>query len=88
MAKRPLPWVSCESFNMFKIPAFEFGTVNICRRMQACAVDFLATVTEGLVHSVYKIVTSLSFTVTCGHKVMRGKWTFQHCVTTSHTNLE
>ena len=33
----------------------------MCEQMQACADEFLATVTEGVVHSVYKVLTWSSF---------------------------
>ena len=39
----------------------EFGSVNMRRQMQACVDEFLAMVTEGVVHGVYKVVTRLSF---------------------------
>ena len=50
------------------------------RQKRACTDKFLATVTEGVVHGVYKVVTRLSFCVICSHKVSGGKWTFHHCV--------
>ena len=40
---------------MFKIYASEFGSVGMHKRMRACADEFLATITEGVVHSVYKV---------------------------------
>ena len=40
--------------------------------MQACADEFLAMVTEGIVHGVYKIVTRSSFGVTWHHKASVG----------------
>ena len=42
---------------MFKISASEFSTVSMHRQMQACADGFLVTVTDGVVHGVYKVVT-------------------------------
>ena len=45
--------------------------------MQACADGFLATLTEGVVHGEYKVVTRSSFSVTQRHKVSGGKWTFR-----------
>ena len=42
---------------MYKISASEFCTVGMHRQMRACANEFLATVTEGVVPSVYKVVT-------------------------------
>ena len=49
---RPLPCASHGSFEMFKISASEFGTVSMRSRIRACVDDFLATVTEGVVHGV------------------------------------
>ena len=50
-------WVSYDSFKMFKILASKSGTMTMRRRMQAGADYPLATVTEGVVHSVFKVVT-------------------------------
>ena len=55
----------------------------MCKRKQACTDKFLATVSEGVVCGVYKVVTWLSFGVTRGHKVSGGKWTFRYGVTRS-----
>ena len=49
---------------MFKISASEFGTMGIRRQMRACTDEFLAMVTEGVVHSVQKVVTWSCFSVT------------------------
>ena len=57
------------------------------RLIRAYADGFLAMVTEGVVHSMYKVVTLLYFGFTRQHKVSGGKWAFSHCVTRSHTNL-
>ena len=84
VAKRLLPSTSYGSYEMFNISASEFCTVGMCRRMPVCADEFLAMVTEGVVHSV---VTLSSFGVAKRHKVSGGKWTFRPCVTKSHTNL-
>ena len=54
--------------------------------MLACTDEFLVTVTEGVVHSVYNVVTWLSFGVTQQHKVSGDQWTFDHCVARLHTN--
>ena len=86
MAKGSLPCVSYTSFKMFKISASEFCTMNIRRHMQACVDEFLAMVTEGVVHAVYKVVTRSSFGVTGRHKASGDKWTFHHCVTRWHTS--
>ena len=50
-----------------------------------CADEFLAKVTEGVVHGLYKVVTRSSFGPIWQHKVSVGKWTFCHCVITLHT---
>ena len=50
-------------------------------------MNFFATVTEGAVRGIYKVVTLSSIGVIWQHKVSGGKETFHHCVTTSHTNL-
>ena len=76
VAKHTLPCVFKESIKMFKISASEFDTLGMCRRMRACTDEFLATVTEGVVQSVYKVVTRSSFSVTWPHKVSGGKWMF------------
>ena len=88
MAHRPKPYVSHRSFEMFKITTSEFGTVGMCRRMLTCTDEFLATVTEGVVHGVYKVVTGSSIGVARQHKVSGGKWMFHYYVTRSHMNLE
>ena len=48
---------------MFKISASEFGIVSMRRRFRACAYEFLAAVTKGVVHDVHKVVIGLSFSV-------------------------
>ena len=83
VAKRP---TLCMSYRSFKNSASEFGTLQMHRRMQLCTNEFLAEVTEGVVHGVHKVVTQSSFGVTQRHKASGGKWTFRHCVR-SHTNL-
>ena len=55
--------------------------------MRTSADEFLATVTEGVVHGVHKVVPRASFSVTWQHKVSGGTWTFHHCVTRSYTSL-
>ena len=87
VVKCPLPCVSYGSFEMFKISASDFGTVGMHRCKQACADKFLATVTESVVHSIYKVLTWSSFGVTWQHKGSGGRWTFCHCGTRSHTTL-
>ena len=84
VAKRQLP---CGSFKMFKISASEFRTMGMCRQMQACTDEFLATVPEDVIHSVYKVVTQSSFGITLQLKASGGKCVFCHHVTSSHTNL-
>ena len=64
MAKCPLPCAFYGSFKIFKISASEFGTMGMCRRMPACADEFLARVNEGVVHGVNKGMTQSSFSVT------------------------
>ena len=44
--------------------------------MRACADDFLATLSEGVVLGVNKVVTQLSFGVTQQHKVSGGNGHF------------
>ena len=56
--------------------------------MQACADEFIATITEGVVIGVYNVMTWSSFDVIRQHKVSGGTWMFRHCDTRSHTNLE
>ena len=71
---------------MFKISSSDFRTMSMHRKIQTCTDEFL-TVTEGVVYDMYKVVTWSWFGVTVRHKVSGRKWTFHHCVTTSHTNL-
>ena len=80
VAKRPLPCVSYESCKMFKISTSEFGTVGMCRQIQAHTDEFLGTETEG-------VVTPSSFGLIRQLKVSGGKWMFDHCVTRRYTKL-
>ena len=57
---------------MFEISAIEFGTVSMCRRMRAYTDGCLATVTKGVVHSVYKVITRSSFSISWGYKASGG----------------
>ena len=61
---------------MLKISASEFSTVVVCRQMRVCTDEFLATVTEGVLHGICKVVTRSSFGVIWQHKVSVGKWMF------------
>ena len=63
VTKCPLPRVFYRSFKRFKIANSEFGTVSMCRQMHACADEYLAAVTESVVHSVYRVVTQSFFGV-------------------------
>ena len=67
MAIGLLPFAFYSSFNMFKTLTSDFGTVGMRRLMQACADEFFATVTEGVVHGVYEVITQSSFSVTWQH---------------------
>ena len=87
VANCPLPCTSYGSFKLFKISTSDFRTVGMHRQKRACTDEFLAMVTEGVVHSVYKVVTWWSFGVIWQEKANGGKWMFHHCVTRSHTNL-
>ena len=69
------------------LKCLKFITEGMHRGMQACADEFLATVTDGVVHGVYEVVTPLSFGVIGRHMASGCKWTFRHCVTRLHTNL-
>ena len=51
---------------MFKVSAFDFGIVGMRRQNRACTDEFLATVTEGVVRAVCKVVTRSC--VTRSHK--------------------
>ena len=64
LEKHPLPCVSYGSFKMIKISTSEFCTVGMRRRVRTCTDDFLAMVTEDVVHCVYKVMTRSSFSVT------------------------
>ena len=72
MAKCHLPCVFCRSFKILIISASEFGTVSMCRQMRGCTDEFLATVSERVVHGVYQVVTRSSFSVTQQQKVSGG----------------
>ena len=67
---------------MLKIFDSEFGTMGMRRLIGACTDEFLATITEGAVHGVYKAVTWTYFHVTRRHNGSEGNWTFHYCVTT------
>ena len=54
---------STEVLNCFKISASEFSTVSMHRRFGTCTYEFLTTVTEGVGHGVYKVVSRSSFGV-------------------------
>ena len=73
---RPAKVLKC-----FNISASEFGSMGMYRRMQACSDEFLATVTEGVVHGVYKVVIQSSSRVIRQHKVNGGTWTRLSTVT-------
>ena len=75
----PLACTSYGNFKMIKISTTQFGTITMRRRMRACTYQFLATVTEGIVHDVFQGVT-------WQHKANGGKWTLCNCVTRSHVN--
>ena len=49
---------------MFQISVSEFGTMGMCRQLQTCTDEYLAMVTKGVVHGVYKVVPWSSFGVT------------------------
>ena len=59
--------MSYESFKTFKISASDFHNNSKHKRIRACADEFLATVTEGMVQGVYVavvvVVTQSSFSV-------------------------
>ena len=67
MAVCPVPCMFYRSFKMFKISTFDYLTMS--------GIDdffFFATVTEGVVHIVYKLVTGSPFGVTWQYKVSGG----------------
>ena len=68
---RPLSCKSYGSFKLFKISASDFSTMRMHTQFHACMYEFLTyiMVTEGVVHSVYKIVIRSSFGVMRRHKV-------------------
>ena len=68
----PNPCASHGSFENFKISASDFSTAGMRKQFCTCACEFLTTVTEGVVHSVCKVVTRFSFGVTRRHKVSFG----------------
>ena len=69
---RQLPCQSYESFKLFKISASDFGTISMRRQFLARTYEFLTMVTEGVVHSVCKVVIRSSFGVIQRHKVSEG----------------
>ena len=66
---------------MFKISTSEVCTLGMRKQIRAWIDEFLAMVTEGVAHGVYKVVTWSSFSVARQHKVSGSKLTFCHCVT-------
>ena len=66
---RPIPCESYRSFKLFKISASDFDTVSMCRRLSACAYEFLTKVAKGVVHGVHKVVIPSSFSLIRRHKV-------------------
>ena len=71
VAKFPLHCASYGSIKILKISASEFGTMR--RQVQAWADELLDTVTEDVVHGVYKVVTQSSFSVTWQHNSSGGE---------------
>ena len=61
VANHPLPCESHGCFQKFQISVSDFGTVGMCRR--ECTYESLTMVTEGVVHSVHKVVIQSSFGV-------------------------
>ena len=61
VAKCSIPCTFYGSFKMCKISASDCLSMSIRRSVPACADDFLAIVTEGVVHSVCKVVTQSSY---------------------------
>ena len=57
---------------MFEISASESGTVSMHKRMRVCANEFLARVSEGVIHRVYTVVIQSGFGGTHRHKVIGG----------------
>ena len=90
MANGPLPCVSYEVLKCLKFPPLNFVPWTCADNSEHahCADEFLATVAEGVVHSVYKVVTRSSFSVIRQHKASGGIWSFRHYDTRSHTNLK
>ena len=56
----PLPYAS---HICLKISTSAFGTMGMCRQIQAYVDEFLAMVTEDVVHGVYKVCDSVIFSV-------------------------
>ena len=44
---------------IFNISTSEFRTATMHRRIRACTYEFLANVTEGVVHDVYKVMSRI-----------------------------
>ena len=63
MTHIPNPYAAHRSFEMFKLSASDFGIMSMNRRKRTCTDKFLAAVSEGVVHGVYKVVTRSSFRV-------------------------
>ena len=68
----PLPCESYRIFRLLKISASDFGTVGMRGQFRAYMNEFLATVTEGVVHGVHKVVIWSSFGVIRRYKVSQG----------------
>ena len=64
VANCPLPCESYGRFKLLKISASDFSIISMYKRFHACVYEFLTImVTEGVLHSVYKVVIRLSFGV-------------------------
>ena len=56
VVNRPLPCVSYQSFKIYEISAYDFGTMSMRRRFHACVYEFLSMVIESVVHYAHKVV--------------------------------
>ena len=58
--------------------------MGMSRRFCTCTYEFRSTVTEGVVHSVHKIVIQSSFGVIQRHKVSQGIGYFAKCLSNGY----
>ena len=67
-----------EVLKCLKFPPLISELWGCAEESEHAQLNFRATVTEGVVHGVYTVVTRSSFGVIQRHQTSGGKWTFCH----------